>query len=122
MVVKDKVSDDKGHSNHDHGPPDEAQPEALPEWNDEERRQDVVLHVIGQVPGHTHALKQMSAVENKIMKKVFANTPTNNFSCFVFAHVSTMMSMVSIQNWVLFRCFCMQHSTRKNICLVFTYH
>jgi hypothetical protein len=50
MVVKDKVSDDGGHSNHGHGPPNEAQPEALPEWNDEERRQDVELHVVGKVP------------------------------------------------------------------------
>jgi hypothetical protein len=57
MVVKDKVSDDGGHSNHGHGPPNEAQPEALPEWNDEERRQDVELHVVGKVPWHAHALE-----------------------------------------------------------------
>ena len=55
--MNDEVAYHASHTNHDHGPPDQAQPEALPQGEDEQRREDVELHVVGHVPGYSHALQ-----------------------------------------------------------------
>jgi hypothetical protein len=57
MVSNDKVSNDERHSDHDWRPPEESDPHAFPQREDEQWSKKIKLHVIRHVPSNSHALK-----------------------------------------------------------------